>query len=97
MNSSFAITGGSNQWLRSKPCSVSGPGTNPQPIRRCGAGGDLQSAKLNLTPTYWGLLKQPDKHEPTSFHIAKPVPGLVASVRFAPYEAFFGVLAPNQA
>ena len=58
-------TGGSNLWLRSKPCLVSGRGTNPQPIRRCGAGGDLQSAKLNLTPTYWGLLKQPDQHEPT--------------------------------
>jgi len=66
MNSPFAIIGASNLWQRSKACSVSGPNTSPRPIKRCGAGGPFQAAKPRLTPTYWALLKQPDKHETTT-------------------------------
>ena len=67
LNSSFAIIGASNLWRRSEPCWDSGPGTSPRPITRCDAGGRFQSAKPEPTTTYWGLLKQPDKHESASF------------------------------
>ena len=68
LNSSFAITGGSSKSVRSKPCLVSRRGTNPRLIRICGAGGNLQFAKLRLTPTYWGLLRQSDKPESVSVY-----------------------------
>ena len=66
LNSSFAIIGASNLWRRSEPCWDSGQGTSRRPITRCDAGGRFQSAKPEPTTTYWGLLKQPDKHEATT-------------------------------
>ena len=51
------------------PFPLAGMGETPLLVRRlCAAapeelGGASQSAKPSLTPPYWGLLKQPDKHE----------------------------------
>src|ERR1700686_4137025 len=67
MNSSFAIIGASILWRRSKPCWDSGPSTSPRSIRRYETGGSFQATKPKPTPIYWGLLKQPDKHESSSF------------------------------
>src|ERR1700730_1347357 len=53
----------SNLWRRSKPCWDSGPSISPLPIRTCEAGGPFQGTKPKPTPTYWGLLKQPDKQK----------------------------------
>jgi hypothetical protein len=66
MNSSFVIIGARNLWRRSEPFWDSGRGTSPRPIKRCEAGGRFQAAKPKPTTTYWGLLKQPDKHEQTN-------------------------------
>ena len=63
MKSSFAIVGASSLWRRSKPCWDPGPSTSPRPIRRCDLDGPFQATQPRLTTTYWGLLKQPDKHE----------------------------------
>src|SRR5439155_21944445 len=59
MNSSFATIAGACPWPRSKHCSASGPGANLQITSRYA----VQRTFLTLTPTYWVLLKQPDKQK----------------------------------
>src|SRR5262249_54915213 len=65
MNLSFATTGASYPWLHSKRCSVSEPGISPRHMSRYVA---LPTSLSEADPTYWGLLKQPDKQK-----LARPV------------------------
>jgi transposase-like protein/ribosomal protein L37AE/L43A len=55
MNSSFAIIGASNLWLRSKPCSVSEPSTGPRPIRRCSTDGPHPSRPVKTDHNILGF------------------------------------------
>jgi hypothetical protein len=63
MNSSLAATGASYPWLHSKRCSVSEPGMSPRHMSRYVA---LPTSLNQADPTYWGLLKQPDKQKVTN-------------------------------
>ena len=57
-NLSFATIGGGCPWRPSRLCSASGPGASPRLITRSA----VRIFRL-LTPSYWGLLKQPYKQE----------------------------------
>src|SRR5271157_490300 len=63
MNSSFATIGVSNPWPRSRPCSASEPGANLHPTLRSAVLRIFPLLRRGPTPSYWGLLKQPDKQK----------------------------------